>query len=121
MLKLFSKKEGPRRIKKDWGYIEELAEGENWRVDKLVITPGASDKLHAQPSCRHYCYVAQGSGRIWVGPKRNQVLHQPVVTEQEFVIDSYWLHRFENTGKTNLVIIQHSIGKWDLDEMVESL
>ena len=112
---------GNKKIKKRWGYIEELASGPNWRIDKIVVRPGKTDKLHAQTSCRHYCYVESGTGKVHVGATRKVINSSTVVSGTEFVVNNDWLHRYENTGSKDLVIIQSSYGEFDLSEMVEAL
>ena len=114
---LFSQK----KIKKHWGYIEELASGPNWRVDRLVIKPGKVDSLHAQPSCKHTCFVAEGIGRVTVGVNETLLHTANVKKGDEFIVNADWLHCYENIGKKDLVIIQSSFGDWDLKEMVNSL
>jgi mannose-1-phosphate guanylyltransferase len=110
---MFSKK----KIKKTWGYIEELASGPGWRVDRIVIKPGKRDKLHAQPSCRHSCYVESGVGDVYVGPKREFMSSSMVRKDNEFIVNQDWLHCYHNIGKVDLVIIQSSYGEFDLKEM----
>lgn len=110
-----------KKIKKPWGYIEELAKGKGWQVDRIVISPGKHDKLHAQPSCRHSCYVESGVGRVYAGPQRDIMAHSLVQAGTEFVINNDWLHSYENLGKEDLVIIQSSYGKFDLKELVSKL
>lgn len=112
---------GNKKIKKPWGYIEELASGKNWRVDKITINPGESDNLHAQPSCRHSCYVEQGVGRVHAGPRADLLTNYLVEADREFVINNDWLHRYENLGRRPLVIIQSSYGKFDLKELTSEL
>ena len=112
---------GKKKIKKQWGTIEELASGENWRIDRITINPGRSDKLHAQPSCRHSCYVESGVGRVFAGPREDAVAHSLVEKDREFVINNDWLHRYENIGRKPLVIIQSSYGMFDLRELTNQL
>ena len=107
-------------VKKFWGTIELLAEGEYYRIDKITILPGRSDKLHCQPSCKHTCYVAEGVGEVFVGTRDNMLQSADVCFGDEFVINPDWLHRYKNTGKKPLVIIQNTYGKFDLDELVNS-
>ena len=106
--------------KKFWGTIELLAEGEYYRVDKITINPGKGDKMHLQPSIKHTCYVAEGAGEVTVGPRDHMLQTATLKPGDEFIINQDWLHRYKNAGKKDLVIIQCSYGKFDLDELVNS-
>lgn len=108
-------------LEKSWGTIECLDQGENYRIDKLTIGVGSKDKFHAQPSCRHMCYVVSGVGVVRTGPTLKNLATSPITTDTEFVINNDWIHQYENVGATPLVIIQSSYGKYTLEEMVHEL
>jgi len=110
---MFSKK-----TKKTWGTIEKLAEGKDWRIDKIVVKPGMGDHLHCQPSIKHTCYVAEGMGKVTVGQRKSHLVEAHIKKGDEFIVNGDWLHRFQNEGKKELVIIQSSYGKFDLSELV---
>lgn len=107
-------------IEKSWGKIEELIVGDNWRLDRLTFSPKKSDKLHAQLGCRHYCYVEKGNGIVHLASTEGQknIASSPIYTDVEFAINNEWMHRYENTGLEPLVIIQISIGKFSLEELL---
>jgi oxalate decarboxylase/phosphoglucose isomerase-like protein (cupin superfamily) len=108
---------GKKITKKVWGTIELLAEGKDWRIDKITIKPGMSDHLHHHPSLKHTCYVAEGCGTIEVGQRKSHLVEADLTAGAEFIINSDWLHRYENTGEQDLVIIQSSYGKFNLKEL----
>ena len=113
-------KKNKKLTKKFWGTIELLGQGDYYRVDKITIFPSKGDKIHMQPSIKHTCYVVEGVGQVTVGPRDHILQTADIKAGDEFIVNQDWLHRYKNAGKKDLVIIQCSYGKFDLDELVNS-
>ena len=107
------KKEGRREAEENvtmyrpWGKYTTLAEGDGYKVKRIVVNPGQSISLQIHYHRSEHWTVISGTGKLTLGDKEiifreNESTYIPIGTE----------HRLENPGKLPLSIIEVQNGKY---------
>ncbi len=107
------KKEGRREADENvtmyrpWGKYTTLAEGQGYKVKRIVINPGQSISLQIHYHRSEHWTVINGTGKLTLGDKEiifreNESTYIPIGTA----------HRLENPGKLPLSIIEVQNGKY---------
>ncbi|MBR1553437.1 MAG: mannose-1-phosphate guanylyltransferase/mannose-6-phosphate isomerase [Schwartzia sp.] len=90
-----------------WGKYTTLAEGDGYKVKRIVINPGQSISLQIHYHRSEHWTVINGTGKLTLGDKEiifreNESTYIPIGTA----------HRLENPGKLPLSIIEVQNGKY---------
>ena len=90
-----------------WGKYTTLAEGDGYKVKRIVINPGQSISLQIHDHRSEHWTVINGTGKLTLGDKEiifreNESTYIPIGTA----------HRLENPGKLPLSIIEVQNGKY---------
>ncbi len=90
-----------------WGKYTTLAEGDGYKVKRIVINPGQSISLQVHYHRSEHWTVINGTGKLTLGDKEiifreNESTYIPIGTA----------HRLENPGKLPLSIIEVQNGKY---------
>lgn len=107
------KKEGRRETEENvtmyrpWGKYTTLAEGDGYKVKRIVINPGQSISLQIHYHRSEHWTVISGTGKLTLNEKEiifreNESTYIPIGTA----------HRLENPGKLPLAIIEVQNGKY---------
>lgn len=107
------KKEGRRETEENvtmyrpWGKYTTLAEGDGYKVKRIVINPGQSISLQVHYHRSEHWTVISGTGKLTLNEKEiifreNESTYIPIGTA----------HRLENPGKLPLSIIEVQNGKY---------
>ena len=90
-----------------WGKYTTLAEGDGYKVKRIVINPGQSISLQIHYHRSEHWTVISGTGKLTLNEKEiifreNESTYIPIGTA----------HRLENPGKLPLAIIEVQNGKY---------
>ena len=103
------------RCQRPWGWFETLAEGEGYRVKRLVLHAGQRLSLQRhQHRCEHWL-VASGSGLLELNGQR-----QPLAAGNSATIAQGAVHR-ASAGPQGLVIIELQRGALLSEDDIERL
>ncbi len=91
--------------KKPWGYYEVYLEEKNYLVKKLVLSEGKLISLQSHNHRNEIWVVAHGKGKFTISDK--EIIGEIGST---FKIKKKEIHRIQNIGKGNLVVIETQIG-----------
>jgi mannose-1-phosphate guanylyltransferase/mannose-6-phosphate isomerase len=90
-----------------WGWFESLVIGQRFQVKRIVVHPGGSLSLQSHHHRSEHWIVVEGTARVTVGQEAR------LVTENESVyIPLGAVHRMENPGKVNMVLIEVQTGSY---------
>ena len=90
-----------------WGWFESLAVGERFQVKRIVVRPGGTLSLQSHHHRSEHWIVVQGTARVTLGEEVR------LVSENESVyIPLGALHRLENPGKLDMVLIEVQTGSY---------
>ncbi|MBZ8118810.1 mannose-1-phosphate guanylyltransferase/mannose-6-phosphate isomerase [Roseovarius sp. LXJ103] len=90
-----------------WGYFESLVIGERFQVKRIVVKPGAALSLQSHHHRSEHWIVVQGTAKVTVDADVN------LVGENESVfIPLGAVHRMENPGKLDMVLIEVQTGSY---------
>jgi mannose-1-phosphate guanylyltransferase / mannose-6-phosphate isomerase len=90
-----------------WGYFESLAKGGRFQVKRIVVKPGAALSLQSHHHRSEHWIVVEGTARVTIDDdvrlvSENQSVYIPVGA----------IHRMENPGKVELVLIEVQTGSY---------
>jgi mannose-1-phosphate guanylyltransferase / mannose-6-phosphate isomerase len=90
-----------------WGYFESLARGGRFQVKRIVVKPGAALSLQSHHHRSEHWIVVEGTARVTINDdvrlvSENQSVYIPVGA----------IHRMENPGKVELVLIEVQTGSY---------
>ena len=90
-----------------WGWFESLVIGRRFQVKRIVVTPGSSLSLQSHHHRSEHWIVVEGTARVTVDEDVT------FVTENQSVyIPLGAVHRMENPGKVNMVLIEVQTGSY---------
>ncbi|HAR54097.1 MAG TPA: mannose-1-phosphate guanylyltransferase/mannose-6-phosphate isomerase, partial [Roseovarius nubinhibens] len=90
-----------------WGWFESLVIGERFQVKRIVVKPGAALSLQSHHHRSEHWIVVQGTARVTVDDDVR------LVGENESVyIPLGAVHRMENPGKVEMVLIEVQTGSY---------
>jgi mannose-1-phosphate guanylyltransferase/mannose-6-phosphate isomerase len=95
------------RDHRPWGWYESLALGERFQVKRIVVLPGAALSLQSHHHRAEHWIVVQGTAKVTVDAdvrliSENQSVYIPLGA----------VHRLENPGKVNMVLIEVQTGSY---------
>ncbi|MGB3314373.1 MAG: cupin domain-containing protein, partial [Albidovulum sp.] len=90
-----------------WGHFETLILGDRFQVKRIVVKPGASLSLQSHHHRAEHWIVVEGTARVTVDKEVR------LITENQSVyIPLGAVHRMENPGKVNMVLIEVQTGSY---------
>ena len=90
-----------------WGWFESLVVGERFQVKRIVVHPGATLSLQSHHHRAEHWIVVEGTARVTIGDEVK------LVSENESVyIPLGTVHRLDNPGKMNMVLIEVQTGAY---------
>lgn len=96
-----------RRDHRPWGHFETLALSNRFQVKRIVVKPGASLSLQSHFHRSEHWIVVQGTAKVTVDDEVK------LLTEnQSIYIPLGAVHRMENPGKVEMVLIEVQTGSY---------
>lgn len=90
-----------------WGWFESLVLGDRFQVKRIVVHPGAALSLQSHHHRSEHWIVVQGTAKVTVDDEVK------LVTENQSVyIPLGGVHRMENPGKVDMVLIEVQTGSY---------
>ena len=96
-----------RRDHRPWGWFETLANGEHFKVKRIVVLPGASLSLQSHRFRAEHWIVVEGTAQVTVGGSVTLVSEN-----QSVYIPLGERHRLENPGTAPMVLIEVQTGSY---------
>ncbi|MBF9059818.1 mannose-1-phosphate guanylyltransferase/mannose-6-phosphate isomerase [Rhodobacterales bacterium HKCCSP123] len=90
-----------------WGYFESLARGPRFQVKRIVVKPGAALSLQSHHHRAEHWIVVEGTARVTIGEEE-----QIVAENQSVYVPLGAVHRLENPGKVDVVLIEVQTGTY---------
>lgn len=90
-----------------WGHFETLVLGDRFQVKRIVVKPGASLSLQSHHHRAEHWIVVEGTAKVTVDDKV-----QLVSENQSVYIPLGAVHRMENPGKVDMVLIEVQTGTY---------
>jgi mannose-1-phosphate guanylyltransferase/mannose-6-phosphate isomerase len=95
------------RDHRPWGWYESLVIGNRFQVKRIVVHPGASLSLQSHHHRAEHWIVVEGTAKVTVDKEVR------LLTENQSVyIPLGAVHRMENPGKVNMVLIEVQTGSY---------
>lgn len=96
-----------KRVYRPWGYYETVAEGERFKVKRILIQPGEQLSLQLHHHRSEHWVVVRGTAKIHLNDKQyilseNESTYMPIACK----------HRLENIGKIPLIVIEVQSGSY---------
>jgi len=95
------------RDHRPWGWYESLVIGERFQVKRIVVRPGAALSLQSHHHRAEHWIVVQGTARVTIND-----LVQLISENQSIYIPLGAVHRMENPGKQDMVLIEVQTGSY---------
>ena len=90
-----------------WGWYESLVIGNRFQVKRIVVHPGAALSLQSHHHRAEHWIVVEGTAKVTIGTEVR------LLTENQSVyIPLGAIHRMENPGKVNMVLIEVQTGSY---------
>lgn len=96
-----------------WGRWEEYLNESDYRVKRIIVTPGKRLSLQKHEHRSEHWVIAQGVGKITLGDQEQQITAGDTVH-----IELGQVHRVENIGDVPLVIIETQLGLCLEDDII---
>jgi mannose-1-phosphate guanylyltransferase/mannose-6-phosphate isomerase len=96
-----------REVHRPWGSYTVLDEGENFKIKRIKVKPGASLSLQMHYHRSEHWIVVSGTAKVVNGERQFLVN----ANESTFIPAGH-LHRLENPGKLDLVIVEVQSGSY---------
>jgi mannose-1-phosphate guanylyltransferase/mannose-6-phosphate isomerase len=95
------------RDHRPWGWFESLVMGNRFQVKRIVVHPGAALSLQSHHHRAEHWIVVEGTAKVTIDKEvrlltENQSLYIPLGA----------VHRLENPGKVNMVLIEVQTGAY---------
>ena len=103
-----------RKVSRPWGWYDNLDEGENFKVKRIQVNPGASISLQRHTKRAEHWVVVKGVAEILCNDKKITLQ----VNESTFIPLGY-THRLSNPGKDILEIIEVQSGSYLGEDDIE--
>ncbi len=103
-------------VKRPWGTYTILEEQGRFKTKKIVVYPGAKLSLQRHKHRSEHWTVVEGVAKVQVGEKI-----QKLVANESTYIPIGAVHRLENTGKVDLVIVETQVGEYLGEDDIERL
>jgi mannose-1-phosphate guanylyltransferase/mannose-6-phosphate isomerase len=90
-----------------WGYFETLALSDRFQVKRIVVKPGAALSLQSHVHRAEHWVVVEGTAKVTIDEEVQ------LVSENESVyVPLGAVHRMENPGKVEMVLIEVQSGSY---------
>ena len=96
-----------RTVARPWGTYTVLEEGQNFKIKRIVVKPGASLSLQMHYHRSEHWIVVSGTASI-VNDDKNLLIR----TNESTYIPAGHRHRLENPGRTDLIMIEVQSGEY---------
>lgn len=103
-------------VKRPWGTYTVLEEQDKFKTKKIVVYPGAKLSLQRHQHRSEHWTVVEGVAKVQVGDKI-----QTLKSNQSTYIPIGEIHRLENTGKVDLIIVETQVGEYLGEDDIERL
>ena len=90
-----------------WGWFESLVVGNRFQVKRIVVNPGAALSLQSHHHRAEHWIVVEGTARVTVDDEVKLISEN-----QSVYIPLGAVHRMENPGKVNMVLIEVQTGSY---------
>jgi mannose-6-phosphate isomerase-like protein (cupin superfamily) len=100
-----------------WGWFEVLTEDVNYKVKRLVVCPGKRLSYQYHNKRKEHWVVVQGDG-VFIYGNDNSTFEKTVETGSSIFIEIGEYHRIQNTGESDLIIIETKLGQCDEEDIV---
>ncbi|MEO8243155.1 MAG: mannose-1-phosphate guanylyltransferase/mannose-6-phosphate isomerase [bacterium] len=95
------------RDHRPWGWFESLVIGNRFQVKRIVVHPGAALSLQSHHHRAEHWIVVEGTAKVTINDEVK------LITENQSVyIPLGAVHRMENPGKLNMVLIEVQTGSY---------
>jgi len=96
-----------QKVYRPWGWYESIALGEQYKVKRLSVNPGAALSLQLHHQRSEHWVVVSGQGKVTIG-NQTMLLNQ----NQSTYIPIGEVHRLENPGTVTLELIEVQLGSY---------
>jgi mannose-1-phosphate guanylyltransferase / mannose-6-phosphate isomerase len=96
-----------RKVHRPWGWYDNIDEGERFKVKRINVKPGASLSLQKHAHRAEHWIVVKGQAVVTCGSAI-----QTLVENQSTYIPVGEVHRLQNSGDTDLEIIEVQSGSY---------
>lgn len=96
-----------RTVTRPWGSYTVLEQGPNFKIKRLEVRPGASLSLQMHHHRSEHWVIVSGTAKVQVGEQQHLLS-----SNQSTYISAGQLHRLENPGLTDLVVIEVQSGSY---------
>lgn len=94
-------------INRDWGNWEVLSRGKNYKVKRMVVSPGAKLSLQRHNHRSEHWFVFEGCAEIIINNKKIEISEG-----EDYFVPQQSIHQIINPGLGDLVIIEVQRGKY---------
>ena len=95
------------RDHRPWGWYESLALGERFQVKRIVVLPGGALSLQSHRHRAEHWIVVEGTAKVTIDADVRLIAEN-----QSVYIPLGAVHRLENPGKVNMVLIEVQTGSY---------
>jgi mannose-1-phosphate guanylyltransferase/mannose-6-phosphate isomerase len=103
-----------RKVYRPWGWYDTIDEGENFKVKRIQVNPGASLSLQKHTKRAEHWVVVKGIAEVICNDKKNTLQEN----ESTFIPLGH-THRLSNPGKEILEIIEVQSGNYLGEDDIE--
>ena len=90
-----------------WGWFESLALGDRFQVKRICVKPGAALSLQSHKYRSEHWIVVEGKAKVTIDSEITMVEEG-----QSVYVPLGAIHRMENPGKQNMLLIEVQIGTY---------
>lgn len=96
---------GSDKVIRPWGHYAVLAEGENFKVKRIAVDPGASLSMQSHVHRSEHWVVLEGTACVVLG---DETVH--LGSNESTFVPAGARHRLSNPGKVPLIIVEIATG-----------
>lgn len=95
------------KVHRPWGTYTTLEQSDHYKIKKIVVKPGKRLSLQKHYHRNEHWVVVSGTAKVTVDGEERLVR-----TNESTYINMGFLHRLENPGKVDLVLIEAQVGEY---------
>lgn len=95
------------KVHRPWGTYTTLEQSDGYKIKKIVVKPGKRLSLQKHYHRNEHWIVVSGTAKVTVEEEEKLVR-----TNESTYINMGYLHRLENPGKVDLVLIEAQVGEY---------
>ncbi len=99
-----------------WGSFQIIAKGSGYQIKEIIIKPGKKQSLQRHKNRSEYWQIISGTGLVYLEESKFKL-----EANDNIFIPKGDLHRLENIGHNNLILVEIQIGDKILEEDIERL